>query len=227
MMGRVLMMAMVWWLCASASWMSAEKDYIVRHLPLALEQQAKYQIPASITLAQALVESQAGRSELARRANNHFGIKCKEYWTGESYSKKDDDRNSEGKLISSCFRKYDDVEMSYRDRSIFLSRTTRYNPLFAEEVHSPFTWAKMLSELGYATDSRYASKLIRMIQRYDLQKYDGFNIFETDNEARNSKESIFLPADYSRGSGFLKIPNFESSGHQPPERTLNQSRQGQ
>ncbi len=140
------------------------EDYINKYAPDAMKQQIKYGIPASITLAQGLLESNAGNSELARQSNNHFGIKCHSSWQGPSVEYFDD-----GKM--SCFRKYDDVLDSYNDHSLFLVTRTRYASLFDINVKNYKAWAKGLKEAGYATDKQYDKKLVRIIELYDLNQY--------------------------------------------------------
>ena len=124
-----------------------------------------YKIPASITLAQGLLESSTGNSELTKRSNNHFGIKCHKEWEGE-FTYHDDDEKGE------CFRVYKDPAESYRDHSLFLAFRSRYSGLFKLEAGDYVSWAKGLSEAGYATDKRYPAKLIGLIEKFDLQKYD-------------------------------------------------------
>ncbi len=141
------------------------EEYVQRHRGIAQEHQAIYKIPSSITLAQGLLESAAGQSELARRSNNHFGIKCHNSWTGGRVYAKDDNPND-------CFRKYDRVEDSYADRAIFLSRQARYRRLFDLEVTDYKGWAKGLQTAGYATDKAYANKLIKLIEDYELFLWD-------------------------------------------------------
>lgn len=138
--------------------------YIAHYSQLAMKQQQKYQIPASITLAQGLLESGAGASRLAVQANNHFGIKCHD-WTGASISH-DDDAKGE------CFRKYKYVEDSYEDHSLFLAKRSRYAALFDLTLTDYKGWARGLKKCGYATDPAYADKLIRVIETYNLQQYD-------------------------------------------------------
>ena len=139
---------------------AAYEAYIEEYRYIAMEQQRKYGIPASITLAQALLESAAGKSELATKANNHFGIKCTSDWVGKSYRYSDDRANE-------CFRKYGDVADSYEDHSLFLKRK-RYESLFALSVKDYKGWAYGLKECGYATDPKYPSKLINLIELYEL-----------------------------------------------------------
>ena len=139
-------------------------EYIEKFSEMAVAQQQAYGIPASITLAQGLLESAAGRSTLAREGNNHFGIKCHSSWQGESMLR-DDDAPDE------CFRVYESVEQSFRDHSEFLSRK-RYQPLFQNEVTDYASWARGLSQCGYATDPNYADRLIAIIERYSLYNFD-------------------------------------------------------
>ena len=140
------------------------EDYIRDYAPIAQEEMKLYKIPASITLAQGILESGAGNGELTRRANNHFGIKCHD-WNGEKVYH-DDDRRGE------CFRKYKHAKYSYRDHSLFLSGRGRYSELFELDPDDYKGWAKGLRKAGYATDRRYPDKLIDLIERYELYKYD-------------------------------------------------------
>lgn len=148
--------------------------YIERFAPLAIKEMHRVGIPASIKLAQAVIESNAGRSTLAANSNNHFGIKCKSYWTGLSYYHKDDDLDIKGKLIESCFRAYQDIEASFKDHSDFLKTSPKYLSLFALDAMDYRSWANGLKACGYATDKSYAAKLIQTIEEYHLYRYDTF-----------------------------------------------------
>lgn len=139
-------------------------DYIDRYKGIAIEEMNKYGIPASIKLAQALLESGNGNSYLATRANNHFGIKCGGTWNGKSVNRPDDTNND-------CFRVYNDPEQSFRDHSQFLLRK-RYENLFTLKKDDYKGWAKGLKAAGYATNPRYPELLIDLIERYNLQQYD-------------------------------------------------------
>ncbi len=132
-------------------------------------------IPASITLAQGLLESGIGNSRLARHANNHFGIKCHKGWTGNSYYIEDDDYDKQGNLMKSCFRSYSNAEESYFDHSRFLSERSRYRFLFDYDRTDYKAWAKGLKKAGYATAPTYATKLIKIIERENLQRFDLMN----------------------------------------------------
>lgn len=132
-------------------------------------------VPASITLAQGILESGAGTSELAKNANNHFGVKCGNNWTGATYMKKDDDRDEKGNLKESCFRKYVKVEESYMDHAQFLrdpKKEQRYGFLFKLDPTDYKGWAHGLQSSGYSTSNTYADKLIDIIERYKLYEYD-------------------------------------------------------
>ena len=140
-------------------------EYIEKYKKIAKDDMVQYGIPASITLGQGILESGAGTGPLSEQANNHFGIKCHKEWTGPSV-KYDDDEAQE------CFRKYANPEESYRDHSIFLSTRKYYIPLFKLEKNDYVGWAKGLKDAGYATDKAYPTKLISLIERYQLQQYD-------------------------------------------------------
>ncbi|MDP4277802.1 MAG: glucosaminidase domain-containing protein [Bacteroidota bacterium] len=139
-------------------------EYIAKYAPLAQDQQRRHKIPASITLAQGLIESGAGKSEMAVASNNHFGIKCHNTWKGESVTFFDDG-------VNSCFRKYDKVADSYEDHSMFLVNSARYRGLFLLDLTDYTGWARGLQKAGYATDRQYADKLIKVIETYDLNDY--------------------------------------------------------
>ncbi len=151
---------------------AAAYEYIESYKDLAIVEMYRSGIPASITLAQGLHESNYGTSKLATEANNHFGIKCKSYWTGKTYYHKDDDLNKKGELMESCFRAYDSDIDSYIDRSNFLMQTERYAPLFSYSHTDYIGWAYGLKLCGYATDDNYSQKLLDKIEKYNLQEFD-------------------------------------------------------
>ena len=144
-------------------------NYINTYRDIAMEHQRRYKIPASITLAQGLLESAAGTSELAKKSNNHFGIKCHNSWDGKRVYHDDDEKGE-------CFRKYSNPKESYNDHALFLTRSARYEKLFKLSVNDYKGWAHGLKECGYATDKAYATKLIQTIELYDLHRYDGRNM---------------------------------------------------
>lgn len=141
------------------------EEYIQTYKDIAMQEMRDHKIPASITLAQGLLESGAGNSALAREAKNHFGIKCHKGWTGKTYYMDDDEKDE-------CFRKYKNAEESFRDHSEFLCGRTRYAALFDLEITDYKGWARGLKAAGYATNPKYAQLLIDRIELYDLTKYD-------------------------------------------------------
>lgn len=167
---RILSLLLMSLVCSSVGAASQRKltsyqKYISTYSSLAIQQQKKYHIPASITLAQGLLESGAGQSDLARRSNNHFGIKCHSEWRGGRVYHDDD-------LRGECFRKYKRVEDSYEDHSRFLAERPRYASLFKLNSKDYKGWAKGLQKCGYATDRAYANKLIKVIEDYELYRFD-------------------------------------------------------
>lgn len=139
--------------------------YIQLYSEIAIKEMMVYRVPASITLAQGILESNAGTSKLAKEANNHFGIKCHKEWKGKSYYQDDDEKDE-------CFRKYDDPLESFRDHSYFLTLRDRYKSLFELDVTDYKGWANGLKAAGYATNPAYATKLIIIIEKYSLFKFD-------------------------------------------------------
>jgi len=161
-------------------------DYVLQYKDIAMGNMKKYGIPASIILAQGILESGAGRGDLAVDANNHFGIKCHKDWLGESV-RHDDDSAQE------CFRKYKEASESYRDHALFLVGKNRYATLFTYEKDDYKAWAKGLRAAGYATDPNYPDKLISYIERYNLHQYDcqvtGKNYKPSDKSIVNNSNS--------------------------------------
>ena len=149
----------------NATYKEVVNTYIDNYSTIAVQEMLQYGIPASITLAQGILESGAGRGELTSKANNHFGIKCHRGWTGERVYHDDDEKGE-------CFRKYKDPKYSFRDHSLFLSERTRYQGLFKLKKDDYKGWARGLKKAGYATDPKYPNKLISIIERYDLTQYD-------------------------------------------------------
>lgn len=141
------------------------EEYIDTFSEIAQAEMVAYGIPASITLAQGILESGFGQSELVLKTNNHFGIKCHSAWDG-AFAYHDDDEKGE------CFRKYNHPMYSFRDHSIFLSSRSRYSSLFDLRKDNYKGWARGLKSAGYATDPRYPQKLISFIERYDLNRFD-------------------------------------------------------
>ena len=147
-------------------------NYIAQFAELSVIEMHRTGVPASITLGQAILESNSGTSTLALKSNNHFGIKCKSWWNGSSYYHKDDDKDQYGNLIKSCFRAYDRIEDSYIDHSNFLKQSGHYAQLFQLEKNDFEGWANGLKQCGYATDTAYSKKLINIIKKYKLYLFD-------------------------------------------------------
>tara|TARA_A100001037_G_scaffold247653_1_gene229661 strand:- start:639 stop:1496 length:858 start_codon:yes stop_codon:yes gene_type:complete len=139
--------------------------YISKYSQVAVDEMHRYNIPASITLAQGILESGNGESRLAVKGNNHFGIKCHTGWEGETIIEDDDEKGE-------CFRKYDKVADSYRDHSLFLTERNRYSFLFTYKLSDYKKWAKGLKKAGYATNPKYPTLLIDLIEKYDLSRFD-------------------------------------------------------
>lgn len=161
---------------------SPQEQYIHKYSTLAIEEMYRSGVPASITLAQGLLESRYGLSELAVKGNNHFGIKCHNNWNGKKIYY-DDDAKGE------CFRKYPSPEQSYRDHSDFLRYRDRYKFLFDYNTTDYKSWANGLKKAGYATDPSYASKLIRIIEDYRLYEYDDKPASFAKSDRKSRKES--------------------------------------
>ncbi|WP_026730460.1 glucosaminidase domain-containing protein [Flavobacterium denitrificans] len=167
-------------------------NYIFQFKDIAMGNMKTYGIPASIILAQGILESGAGKGDLALEANNHFGIKCHKDWLGESV-RHDDDSAQE------CFRKYPHASESYRDHALFLVGKKRYESLFTYEKDDYKAWAKGLRACGYATDPNYPDKLISYIERYNLHQYDcqitGKNYVAINKTAPTKKSSYNVNSD--------------------------------
>ena len=147
-------------------------NYINNYKNLAIEEMKRTGVPAAITLAQGIHESGAGCSELASMSNNHFGIKCKSNWTGETVSHDDDNKGE-------CFRKYPTVVDSYRDHSDFLKNGQRYSFLFSLDPSDYSEWANGLKKAGYATNPKYSLALIKLIEDYNLQEFTAIALSKT------------------------------------------------
>jgi flagellum-specific peptidoglycan hydrolase FlgJ len=189
-------------------------DYIEKYSPVAQMNMKKYGIPASIILGQAILESGSGTGTLCVQANNHFGIKCHKDWAGSSV-KYDDDS------IGECFRKYDNPFDSFRDHAVFLTVGSRYVTLFTLDKKDYKAWAKGLKEAGYATDSLYPTKLITLIEKFQLYKYDGGilgkePVYTREQVAANPNEYRVSPGDtlYSISKKFkLSIDELKSKNN--------------
>jgi hypothetical protein len=169
---------------------SAYLKYIARFSNAAIAEMYYSRVPASITMAQALHESRYGTSELAVNANNHFGIKCQKEWTGDRYTYQDDDSNN-------CFRKYDSVQLSYRDHSDFLMTRPRYSFLFQLDPLDYVGWAHGLKQAGYATNPNYGKILVKIIEDYKLFLLD---VKEPAVEPMNSVSDVSIPHNIAQAA---------------------------
>lgn len=167
---------------ASAERQSTQ-DYIKRWKTTAVEHMHTFNIPASITLAQGILESGSGNSDLAVQANNHFGIKCHRGWQGEHFYQDDDAENE-------CFRKYKDAAESYTDHALFLTSRSRYAGLFELRTTDYKGWSKGLKSAGYATNPKYADLLIGLIERYRLYEYDKGTALPPQKEEKEEARAI-------------------------------------
>lgn len=170
---------------AQMKWNPTYQNYVNQYKDLAIEQMLRYKIPASITLAQGLFESSAGRSSLVVQGNNHFGIKCHD-WTGPRQYHDDDDTGE-------CFRVYGDAKESFEDHSRFLARQPRYRRLFRLDITDYKGWANGLKACGYATNPNYASKLINIIELYKLHQYDKarrYDHFMAEHSGNDQPEDV-------------------------------------
>lgn len=165
------------------------EEYISWFKNTAISNMINYKIPASITLAQGILESGAGKGELCKKANNHFGIKCHVGWEGASVYH-DDDESQE------CFRKYNHPAESYRDHSLFLTSRNRYAFLFNLRANDYKGWAQGLKDAGYATDPKYPAKLISIIERYKLYTYDNETLGISEEAVYESSKAQVSSSEY-------------------------------
>lgn len=172
-------------------------NYIDTYKQYAMDDMLQYGIPASIKLAQGILESGSGRGSLSIRANNHFGIKCHD-WTGESVRHDDDE-------LQECFRKYSHVKYSYRDHSLFLTQRSRYRPLFSLEKDDYKGWARGLRRAGYATDPKYPEKLINLIERYQLYRYDAMVLSGGQSDMSDRKTDKITTYTVQKGDTLYSI----------------------
>lgn len=196
--------------CCALSFAPAQNGdnelYIERYQHLAIEEMERSGVPASIKMAQALLESGAGASDLANRANNHFGIKCGGSWSGKTYKKHDDEFTMLGLPKKSCFRRYASAEESFRAHSDFLRNNRRYHELFDYDITDYKRWARGLKQAGYATSPTYHKKLIALIERHDLDRLDRMT----------AGIPIFVEGDRDEAAGQAAPPS-ESGRPQPTE----------
>ena len=177
-------------LFADAQTQTTREEYIEKYKSIAIAHMEHYGIPASITMAQGILESSCGNSHLSRTSNNHFGIKCKKNWTGEKVYHDDDEKGE-------CFRKYPTVEESYRDHAEFLDKSPRYDSLFVYSSSDYRSWARGLKAAGYATAPDYAERLVRIIEEnklYLLDRENGEKLYAESHGAVPTETSTEVPA---------------------------------
>lgn len=179
---------------------AAYKDYIEKYRDIAVRKMNEYRIPASITLAQGILESGVGKSALALNANNHFGIKCHKEWSGMTYIMDDDEKNE-------CFRKYSSVEESFNDHSLFLTTRPRYSKLFELDIRDYKGWAHGLKSAGYATNPKYAEILIRIIEENELFLYDNPNFVPKPAETVKNDKADKNTSSADAGKSLLLTPD--------------------
>jgi len=223
----IIIVSMLIWTVSTTQAQSVQNrvtNYIQQYHLFAVHNQVKYNIPASITLAQGILESNSGMGVLADSAMNHFGIKCKDNWLGKVFYRLDDDLDTLGNLVPSCFRSYASVQESYFDHSDFLVGNARYKRLFQLRGDDYKGWASGLKQCGYATAATYDKSLIDLIEKYSLNVFDEISedeqslawcVYQTFNFIKKQKEKqvqsniedlvVTLP-DYYKGQ-FLIAPN--------------------
>jgi LysM repeat protein len=188
----ILLLAILPFFSVRAQFCSIQQSYIEQHHDLAILSMWRSKIPASITLAQALLESAAGQSELARQANNHFGIKCGNRWEGVTYCKLNGGATADGKRDTACYRAYPSAAASYADRERFLAHS-RYDSLFRLDSKDYVGWAYGLLYCGYAECRDYPMKLIALVERYALCQYDTVTVLTAP--AAPATPAVTLPRD--------------------------------
>lgn len=205
--------------CVSAQRISVE-DYIEQYKNIAISEMKRSGVPASITLAQGILESESGNSELVKKSNNHFGIKCKSSWEGESVSH-DDDASGE------CFRAYTNAEDSYKDHSDFLRKNQRYGSLFSLDPADYTGWATGLKKAGYATNPRYPELLIKYVEQYNLQQYSLAVLNELpkmDIAKINDRDDKSLPDEIKNESGKALNENLLTAADPDKVITVNKTK---
>lgn len=183
------------------------KEYIERYKSIAIDHMNQYGIPASITMAQGILESDSGNSELAKTSNNHFGIKCKKNWTGKKVYHDDDEPNE-------CFRAYDSVENSYRDHAEYLDQQPRYDSLFSYASNDYKSWARGLKAAGYATNPKYAELLVKIIEDNKLYLLDQSNGAEryTQAQAQSKPQGNLTRQEYIELYKYIAIDHMDRYG---------------
>ena len=200
-MRKLLLVVILFFVLPMSYAQSVQEEYIKKYCQVAVEEMTRTGVPASITLAQGILESGSGTSQLSIKGNNHFGIKCHSDWTGGKMYVDDDAKNE-------CFRMYHNASESFRDHSDFLRNNQRYASLFQLDIKDYKGWATGLKKAGYATSPTYATRLIEIIERYNLAQYDSGTfvpaVVQPDNNvlADNAEASASKPTRYYTSNGF-------------------------
>ena len=200
-MRKLLLVVILFFVLPMTYAQSVQEEYIKKYCQIAVEEMTRTGVPASITLAQGILESGSGTSQLSIKGNNHFGIKCHSDWTGGKMYVDDDAKNE-------CFRMYHNASESFRDHSDFLRNNQRYASLFQLDIKDYKGWATGLKKAGYATSPTYATRLIEIIERYNLAQYDSGSfvpaVVQPDNNvlADNAEASASKPTRYYTSNGF-------------------------
>ena len=185
--------------------LAVDEDAFLRDVAaLAVVERLRSGVPASITAAQAILESDWGRATVAAAGNNYFGIKCKAHWRGATVAHVDDDRDASGAPVESCFRAYGSRAESFRDHSDFLTASARYAPLFAVDPLDYRGWARGLASCGYATDQLYADKLIALVERLELYTLDWPEVIEGQWLVALTEPETAVDLEAVRASAFLR-----------------------
>jgi LysM repeat protein len=189
------------------------EEYINTYKDLAIREMNEYGVPASITLAQGILESNCGASELAVNANNHFGIKCRNEWKGKTYYMDDDEKDE-------CFRKYKDPEESYHDHSLFLRHRERYSFLFRLDIMDYKGWAYGLKDAGYATNPRYPEMLVKIIEENGLNRFDSYNNLAIHGEKVKSRNAEVKINGSLETGAVLALTDLETLGNAGNSRSV-------
>ncbi len=194
-MRKLLLVVILFFVLPMSYAQSVQEEYIKKYCQVAVEEMTRTGVPASITLAQGILESGSGTSQLSIKGNNHFGIKCHSDWTGGKMYVDDDAKNE-------CFRMYHNASESFRDHSDFLRNNQRYASLFQLDIKDYKGWATGLKKAGYATSPTYATRLIEIIERYNLAQYDSGTFVPASKPTRYYTSNGFelSMTEYSLGS---------------------------
>lgn len=190
--------------------------YIDKYKSMAVAEMYKSGIPASVKLAQAILESECGKSTLAQNSNNHFGIKCRENWTGKTYYQIDDEKDKKGNLVPSCFRVYSSIDSSYLDHTTFLSTRKYYTDLFTFHHTDYVAWCRGLKKASYATASDYDKRLIAIIEQFRLYLLDQMQA-QPFQPLKGKKPGFLVnntpAAEANNENGPLDLPTVEATEH--------------